>query len=65
MYEYIRYPVFMLSKSVKNLISVGGVENICHQLTPICLNFKVQVEYKSRISWKSMNTNGRYTCVLY
>lgn len=47
MYEYIRYPVFMLSKSVKNLISVGGVENICHQLTPICLNFKVQVEYKS------------------
>lgn len=51
MYEYIRYPVFMLSKSVKNvnLISVGGVENICHQLTPICLNFKVQVEYKSSI----------------
>lgn len=49
MYEYIRYPVFMLSKSVKNLISVGGVENICHQLTPICLNFKMQVEYKSSI----------------
>lgn len=56
----------MLSKSVKNLINVGGVENICHQLTPICLNFKVQVEYKSSIyKWKSMNTNGRYTCVLY
>lgn len=43
MYEYIRYPVFMLSESVKNLISVGGVENICHQLTPIFLNSKLRL----------------------
>lgn len=40
MYEYIRYPVFMLSKSVKNLISVGGVENICHQINADMFKFQ-------------------------
>lgn len=60
MYEYIRYPVFMLSKSVKNLINVGGVENICHLLRPICLNFKVQIEYIS--STYVYYIKDRYRC---